>query len=267
MKLFVILAILSTSLFAAKDPVVATVNGKKIFKSTLDTYHTQNLTFVQNKNITKERSLNDLINKILGVEKAKKNKLDKDPDVRKKFEDILFHAQISKDLEGRLGKIKVSDSEVKSYYSNYPEYRTAQILFRLKVKPTSKEVEKAINDANTLYSQLKKKPESFLATANSISQSSSLTTGGDLGYQPNTRLSPDFFKAIKGKKKGSITKPFRTQYGIHLVKVLGVKTYKQIDKNMYKKIIYDQKRDAILKKYFKDMKSQAKVKINKEYLK
>lgn len=267
MKLLLICLIFTTTVFAKKDPVVATVNGAKIFQSTLETYHSQNLSFVQNKSVTKEKSLEDLVNKILGVQKAKKSKLDKSPVVVQKFEDILFHAQISKDLENKFTQIKVTDQEVKTFYKKNAEYRTAQILFRLKVQPTTKEVEDTINQANDLYNKLKKKPETFLSTANMMSQSNSLTTGGDLGYQPSTRLSPNFFNAINGKKNGSITKPFRTQYGIHIVKVLGKKEYKQIEPKLYKKIIYDKKRDAILASYFKKMRSAAKVKIKKEYLK
>ncbi len=114
------------------DPVVATVNGKKIRKSTLYRYHRDNLKFVRSsKKVTLESSLEDLINRIIGIDRAKENNLAKNPVVAKKMNDVLYHAQISKDLEGELKKIKVSDSEVEKYYKDHPEYRTAQILFRL----------------------------------------------------------------------------------------------------------------------------------------
>jgi hypothetical protein len=50
------------------------------------------------------------------------------------------------------------------------------------------------------------------------------------------------------------------------VKVLGIKDYDQIDKNLYKKIIYDQKRDGILATYFKGLQKGADIKINKSQL-
>jgi peptidyl-prolyl cis-trans isomerase C len=262
--LFLVIAISGNVM--AKE-VVATVNGVEITKAQFEDYHLKNLNYVQNSKITKERSLNDLINKIVGSQLAKKNKLQNDPKVQQKIDELLFHAQVSKDLEGKLSKIKVSDSEVKSYYANNPEYRTAQILFRLKVQPTTKEVEATINEATALWNQLKKQPNDFIKIATSVSQANGLTTSGDMGYQPATRLAPEYYAAIKGKKKGTITKPFRTQYGIHIVKVLGVKSYKQITPDMYKKIIYDQKRDEILKKYFQSLRSTADIKINKKYLK
>ncbi len=181
--------------------------------------------------------------------------------------DILYHAQISKDLEPELKKIKVSDAEVKSYYKKYPEYRTAQILYRLKVTPTAQDVKKATEQSYAIYKEVTKKPDSFLALATKFSQTSNAQIGGDLGYQPKAKLTPEFFNAINGKAKGYITKPFRTQYGFHVVRILGVKEYKQINMKMYKKIIYDQKRDKILASYFAQIRKKSNIKINKKHLK
>ena len=50
--------------------------------------------------------------------------------------------------------------------------------------------------------------------------------------------------------------------GIHIIKVLGVKSFDQIDKNVYKKIIYDAKRDAIIDNYFKNLAKGASIKTN-----
>ena len=88
------LAFSVNSLFAQEDPVVATVNGIKVLKSELDKSYYQNLLFVSDKVVTKEKVLNDIINKLLGVQRAKKGKLDKDPTVKEKMEDVLYHAQI-----------------------------------------------------------------------------------------------------------------------------------------------------------------------------
>lgn len=251
----------------AKDPVVATVNGKTIKRSTLYKYHQDNLRFVRShKQVTLENSLNDLINRIIGIDRAKKNKLDKNPRVIKKMNDILYHAQISKDLEGQLKKIKVSDKEVEKYYQEHPEYRTAQILFRLRAVPSEEEVKETFEKAVKIHNEVSKKPDAFLEYASRFSQSSSAVDGGDLGYQPKTRLTPQYYAAIKGKKIGTITKPFRTQYGIHIVKILGKKTAEQINKDMYKKIIYDIKRDKIVDNYFAGLRKKANIKIEKKHL-
>ncbi|MBG59633.1 MAG: hypothetical protein CME67_02565 [Halobacteriovoraceae bacterium] len=250
------------------DSVVAVVNGKKIKKSTLYKYHQDNLKFVRaQKKVTLESSLNDLINRIIGIDKARSNNLHKDPIVVNKMNDILYHAQISKDLEGELQKIKVSDKEVKQHYKNHPEYRTAHILFRLPANPTEEDVKNAFEKAVKVHSEVVKKPDTFVDYAVRFSQSSTGIDGGDLGYLPHTRLSPEFYESIKGKKKDTIIAPFRTQYGFHIVKILGEKTAEQINTDMYKKIIYDIKRDKIVENYFDNLRKKAKIKVYKNKLK
>ena len=252
--------------FSKEGPVVATVNGVKIYKAQLDTYHSQNLKFVSQRKITREVSLNDLVHKILGTQKAKNEKLDKNPFVKEKMDDILYHAQISRDLEKTLLKIKVSNDEVTSYYKKNPEYRTSQILYRVSAQPTKEEVTTALEKVTAIYQVVNKKPDSFAEVARKQSQSTSALTGGDMGYLPAAKLTPEYYEAINGKYIGFITKPIRSQYGFHIVKVLGKKNIDQIEKNMYKKIIYDKKRDKILTNYFADMRNKAKIKINKEHL-
>lgn len=263
-QLFVLLAVMmSVTAFAQKDQVVATVNGRPITKKQFEEYHLQNLKFVGQRKINKEVSLQDLIKRELGIQKAKKTGLDKDPTVIARQEDILYHAQISKDLENEFKKITVTDEDVKKYYEGEgnKEYRTAHILYRLRAEPTPKEVEDALDQSMAIYTQLQKNPEDFPKLANKFSQTSNAPVGGDLGYQPPTRLAPEYFEAIKGQKSGHITKPVRTQMGYHIIKVLDVKPFDKIDKDFYKKIIYDKKRDALIENYFAQLQKGADIKI------
>lgn len=244
------------------DSVVAEVNGKKILKSTLLKYHTQNLNFVKgSKKVTLESSLNDLINRTVGIDEGKAKGVDKRADVIKKMNDIIYHATISDELAPLLQKITVSDNDVKEYYKDFPEYKTSQILLRLRTQPSKEEVKNTLDKAVGLYNEAIKNPETFDSLVQRFSQTTTAITGGDLGYQPRTRLTLEYFEAINGKKPGSITNPFRSQFGIHIVKVLGVKTFKQIDMELYKKIVYDVKRDKILEDYFADKRKKAKVKV------
>jgi len=260
--IFVVLAAtLSFSAFAQKD-VVATVNGRAITKKQFEEYHLQNLKFVGQRVITPEVSLQDLINRELGIQKAKKTGLDKNPEIIYKQEEILFNAQTSKDLENEFKKITVTDDEVKKYYDESKEYRTAHILYRLRVEPNPEEVKKAYDQSMMLYAELQKSPDKFSELANKYSQTTAAPVGGDLGFQPPTRLAPEYFAAIKGQKVNFITKPVRTQMGFHIIKILGVKSFDQIDKNLYKKIIYDRKRDALLENYFKELSKGANIKKN-----
>lgn len=251
----------------ATDPVVATVNGVEIKKSQLDQAFEQNLMFVSDKIVTKEKVLNDIISREIGIKKAKEAKLNDDPVVKAKMEDVLFHAQISHDLEKKLQGITVSDKEAQEYYSKNKEYRTAHILFRIRVSPEKEEVEQAMKKALEVYKQLQSKPQMWAELANKYSQSSTAPSGGDLGYVPAIKYAPEYFKAINGKANGHITSPIRTQFGLHIVKVLGVHEWKEVDPAIYKKIVYDQKRDKMLDEYFAEGRKSAQISIKKEYLK
>ena len=262
----IVLLTIALPVLAQKKEVVATVNGQPITKQQFEEYHLQNLKFVGQRKITKEVSLQDLINRELGIQKAKKTGTSKDPEVVAKQEDILFHAQISKDLENEFKKINVTDEDVKKYYEDNKEYRTAHILYRLRAEPTPEEVKAALTQSVEIHEALLKNPDEFGKYASKFSQTSNAPVGGDLGFQPPTRLAPEYFEAIKGQKVGFISKPIRTQMGFHIIKVLGVKSYDQIDKNLYKKIIYDKKRDAIIENYFKNLAKGAEIKTNPNLL-
>lgn len=265
-SLIIVAIAIALPAFAQKNQVVATVNGRPITKNQFEEYHLQNLKFVGQRKITKEVSLQDLVNRELGIQKAKKSGVDKDPVVVSKQEDILFHAQISKDLENEFKKISVTDEDVKTYYEQNKEYRTAHILFRLRAEPTPEEVKAGFTQSMEISAVLQKEPDSFAKYANKFSQTSNAPVGGDLGFQPPTRMAPEYFEAIKGQKVGFVSKPVRTQMGYHVIKILGVKSYDQIDKNLYKKIIYDKKRDAIIEDYFKNMAKGAEIKTNPNLL-
>ena len=249
------------------DPVVATVNGVEIKKNQLEQAFEQNLMFVSDKVVTREKVLNDIINREIGIKKAKEAKLNDDPVVKAKMEDVLYHAQISKDLEKKLQGIQVSDKEAQDYYAKNKEYRTAHILFRIRVVPEKEEVQEAQKKSMEVYKQLQAKPQMWPEMANKYSQSSTAPAAGDLGFMPAIKYAPEYFKAINGKPNGYISPPIRTQFGVHIIKVLGVHEWKEVDPAIYKKIVYDQKRDKILDEYFAEGRKGAQIKINKEFLK
>lgn len=250
---------------AASDPVVATVNGQSITLSELDKAYQENYLFVTHEKFTKEKVLQDLINRQLGVDKAYAEKLNLNPDVKKKMDDVLYHELISRDLAGPLTSIEVSDKEVEKYYKEHPEYRTSHILLRLRAEPSDAEKQAAVQTALKFYESLRANPERFEEMAATYSQTSSAVNGGDVGFQPAVQLANEYYGAIKGRQIGYITKPIRTQFGIHIIKVTGVKDFKDIDVGLYKKIVYDQKRDAIINQYLAKLRQAAKIKINKQY--
>ena len=183
-----------------KNKIIATVNGVPIYQNLFDESYKQNMLYIGHKKVTKKKVLYDLINREIGIQSAKRNGLNKNPIVKRKMEDILFHAQVSKDLAPELKKINVKDGMVKQYYSNFPEYRTAHILFRTRINATEKEKNQALRQTLAVYDEIKKDPSAFSKLANKFSQTSVAPNGGDIGFQPAIKLAPEYFQAIKGKK-------------------------------------------------------------------
>ena len=175
-KIFIILSLFSTYSFA-ENQVVATVNDATITADEFKRAYQQNMMFVTDKIVTKQSVLENLIHKKLGIQKAKKAGLQNNPIIKNKMEDVLFNAQISKDLEGELAKIKITDKDIKSYYRSQPEYRTAHILLRVRPQPAKAELMAALEQTKKIYQRLLKKPELFAELANRFSQASTGPNG------------------------------------------------------------------------------------------
>ncbi len=248
------------------DSVLAEANGVRIMKSEFLQAYRQTSLVVTNKKVTKEDVLNQLIDRALGIARAKKENLSQDPTVQRKMEDILYHAQISQELEPLLKKITVSDDDVKDYYKKFPEYRTAHILFRLKAIPDAKEEKESLQKAVDIYTQIRKDPNRFAEYADKYSHSIAGPAGGDMGFQPAAVYAPEYFSAIKGKTAGFISGPVKTQFGLHIIKVIAVKDFKDINTDMYKKFVYDEKRDALIGTFMADQRKKANIRVNAEKL-
>ena len=248
------------------NKTIAVVNGKNITFGELESAYIQRLIVVTTQEVTRKKVLTDLINRKLGIEKAKKNQIEKNTVIKEKIEDILFHAQISKDLEKNLKKIQVKENDIKKYYKENPEYRTAHILLRVRVKKTKVEAKAALTQSLKIFKELKKDPNKFSELANKYSQSISSETGGDMGFQPASQLAPEYLKAIKGKSAGYISPPVRTQFGYHIIKILALKSYDNINKALYSKLVFDSMRDIVIQKYFEKMRNNASIEIKTKKL-
>jgi peptidyl-prolyl cis-trans isomerase SurA len=68
--------------------------------------------------------------------------------------------------------------------------------------------------------------EEFAVFAKTYSQdSASAVNGGDLGWSEGSVFVPEFSAVAMGLKEGEISQPFRTQYGWHIVQMLGHRNY------------------------------------------
>jgi peptidyl-prolyl cis-trans isomerase SurA len=74
------------------------------------------------------------------------------------------------------------------------------------------------------------KGEDFAGLAKTASEDpGSAAEGGDLGWTGPDAFVPDFEKAVAGLKDGEISEPIHTQYGWHIIQLLGRRRYDNTD--------------------------------------
>jgi peptidyl-prolyl cis-trans isomerase SurA len=57
----------------------------------------------------------------------------------------------------------------------------------------------------------------------------SATQGGDLGWESPNSFAPEFAKVLTGLQENEISEPFKTQFGWHIVQLLGTRTHDNTD--------------------------------------
>lgn len=200
---------------AKADPVVAVVNGFEIHMSAVEQARLQLPPQAQQYPMATVYKflLDSLINTRLVAAAARKEGLDKQDkivkQVRRIEEQILHQAYLADKVSST-----VTDEAVKNSYQTY-----------LKNNPVGEEVHARHILVQTREQALEvigrlTKGEDFAALAKSVSTGPSGKRGGDLGYFTANRMVPPFSKAAFSTRPGEFTtKPVKTQFGWHIIKV------------------------------------------------
>lgn len=240
---------------AAPDPVLAKVNGEDIHLSdvsealsTLPPEYRQ-----MPPQMLYPKILDQLISQKAVVELAKKQGLDRDPQVVKQMalaqEQALQAAAIRKAVAPL-----VTEDAVKAAYDK-----------DIAGKPAEQEAHAAHilvaneADAAKIIAQLKAGGD-FTALAKANSTDPGAAQGGDLGWFKKGDMLPEFSAAAFALKPGEITdKPVKTQYGWHVIKLeelrpVAVPAYAEAHDEIRQKMIQED-----VQKVFADARSQVKV--------
>ncbi len=131
-------------------------------------------------------------------------------------------------------KVSVTDQQVSAFYKENkeryfrPKQFTASHIF-VKVDPAENAEEKQakLARAEELYKRAKK-GEDFYNLAYYESDDRSRYVGGSLGSFHAGQTVPEFDAAIKAMKPGEISRPVRTIYGYHVIKLDAVEAERQL---------------------------------------
>ena len=223
---------LSFGVFAQKkSKTLVTINNQKTSVADFKRIYEKNLDAVDNeeaKDVTKNLEL--YINYKLKVEEAYQLKLDTLPSYKREIEtyknqlsapylqDTTFIADLVKDI----------------YYRTKNQIKAKHILIRLPRDATPKDTLKAYAKINAIRDRILA-GENFEKVAKETSEDGSAKddpatgrkgNGGNLGYFSAFNMVAPFEDAAYNTKIGKTSKPFRTQFGYHIVKVDDIKPSK-----------------------------------------
>ncbi|MEW6571171.1 MAG: peptidylprolyl isomerase [Nitrospirota bacterium] len=214
----------------------------------------------------REKFLEELIKKELLYQEALKKGIDRDPELRGKIEDFKKITLISSLLEKEIeAKADITDQEMRDYYEKNKEdfasinqIRASHILVK-----TEEEAEKILERL--------KKGEDFAEIAKKSSlDEGSAKNGGDLGYFSPGQMVPEFEKAAARLKTGELSKPVRTKFGYHIIKVTDKKSGQTVEFEKVKNLIFQrlsaEKQKETFDSYIEKLKKSYKVEINREAL-
>ncbi len=102
-----------------------------------------------------------------------------------------------------------------------------------------------------------------LARSNSDDKASAIK-GGDLGWSTPGNLVPAFEEQMDLLKDGEISQPFKTQFGWHIVQVLGRRDYDATDetrRDQARKAVRDEKAKEALESYLRRLRDEAYIEL------
>ena len=142
--------------------------------------------------------------------------------------EIMKNQLIGREVSSR---IKVDASEVQRVFSekygsgtNVEERRVGHVLIRLAELAPKAQVLAAEAKLKKLRADIVAGKDSFEEMARRHSQDTTAPAGGDIGWISRGDTDPDFEKTAFRIQKGVVSKPVRSSFGYHLVKVTEVRT-------------------------------------------
>ncbi len=147
-------------------------------------------------------------------------------------------------------KVSVREKEIIRYYENNKDteftnkesFLSRHILISTANNATAGDQAEAKKKADMVYDQIVKQPGQFEALAKKHSDDSgSATKGGDLGWVDKGSFVAEFEAAIDSLKKNEISKPFKSDFGYHIVELIDrkeatVQTFEEVKENIKKQI-------------------------------
>lgn len=212
-------AMMATALTASD--ILATVNGKNITKQEAETFvksQSPQADYAKLPAAQQAMIVDRLVEKVLFVELAAKEGIDKKPEFQRNMEKIKEELLVNMWMKSQMDNAVVSDSEAKEFYDKNKDkfQQKASVHARHILVKDEKGAKAIIAEMKDLKGDALK--AKFIELAKAKSTGPSGPKGGDLGSFSKGQMVPEFSKAVWALKVGDITtEPVKTQFGYHVI--------------------------------------------------
>jgi len=148
---------------------------------------------------------------------------------QQRMDEVQFRKAIEEDLilqkvqEGNINnRLKITEREIDEFLESKAGKEWMQTRFRLAhiLLPVEGSDNAAITQAQAIAEQAQTTNSKFQELATVYSKGPNANKGGDLGWRLKDELPSLFVEQVATLKPGEITQPFRSNAGVHILKVL-----------------------------------------------
>ncbi len=222
-----------SNVWSTQKKVLAEVGSYKLYEEDVEDLiekDTQIQKILESKPELRDEIVRALVNRWVNLSllalAGKKEGLDKDPEVKRELIEIEKSILAKKYFEKKVKKLNINEREIKEYYKkNKERYKEPEgvhvkhILIYIPKDADKATEKKALEKAKQIRAQILKGAK-FEELAKIYSDDAgSKKKGGDLGIIKKGQTIPEFEKVIFKLKPGEISRPIRSSYGYHIVKV------------------------------------------------
>lgn len=230
------------------NKLLAEVNGKKIYRNDV-------ISFMQNieggarfQNEEGIKVLTDeMVNQEIVLADAYKNKLDNDEEFKNELnlvkENMLKNYAMHKIFES----VNTTEDDLKAYYEANKE-----LIIPQKTYTASHILVDDEQKANDIYDEIDDGLD-FKEAAKKYSKDPSAASGGSLGTFPKGVMVKEFQDGLDSLEVGEISKPVKSQFGYHLIKLEDVnsaedKPFEEVRDQVYQTYLMVKRQEKYLEK-------------------
>jgi peptidyl-prolyl cis-trans isomerase C len=245
--------------------VVAEINGEGIALSEFNKRYQWYVDRFKYR-IPKKTFLENLINLELSAREAIRRGIDKEEKARYDFRILLSQHLLEREVYSKFEKIKLTDKDLEKYFNESPEIRASHILLQVPAG-TSPEKEAEIKKRAEEALSRAKAGEDFGKLVKTYSNGPSAKNGGDLDYFTRDSMVKEFSDAAFNlKKAGDLSDLVKTKYGYHIIKLTGVRKFKDADRRRLQSQAMSKKQEAIYNQFFSNLRKNATIRVNEELI-